>query len=198
VKRYQDYDQSHALGGNAKQALLAFKGDVYRNWRWAEYTKDDFDFAQSRIRILSGLYGVLRPLDLMQPYRLEMGTRLKNRRGKSLYDFWGSRITEVLNADIESASVPVVVNLASNEYYHSVKPSELSVPVISPVFRDKKRDTYKIISFFAKQARGAMADWAVRNRATTPEQLLNFDGMGYRYDPERSTETSPTFIREPS
>ena len=148
VQRYKDYTSDHALGQNAKQALLAFKGDVYRNWGWAQYSDEDFDYAQNRIRILSGLYGVLRPLDLMQPYRLEMGTRLKNRRGNSLYDFWGTRITDVLNDDIGQVNAPVVVNLASNEYFHSVKPQKLSVPVVTPVFKDKKRDTYKIISFY--------------------------------------------------
>ena len=197
VQRYKDYSSSHALDENSKQALLAFKGDVYRNWGWADYTDEDFEYAQSRIRILSGLYGVLRPLDLMQPYRLEMGTKLENQRGKSLYDFWGMRITDVINGDIAQVGAPAVINLASNEYFHSVKSKKLSVPVVTPVFKDKKRDVYKIISFYAKQARGAMADWAVKHRASTPADLMHFNGMGYRYCPERSTESHPTFIREP-
>ena len=197
VERFHEFESDHRLGENAKQALMAFKGDVYRNWAWRDYSDDDFAFAQNHIRILSGLYGLLRPLDLMQPYRLEMGTRLKTSKGKTLYEFWGDQITELLIADIRDSKAPLVVNLASNEYFHSIQPKALPVPVVSPRFLDLKNGKYKIISFFAKTARGAMADWMVQARAASSTDLLSFDGLGYRYDEERSTPAEPTYIREP-
>ncbi len=197
VDRFHSYSDEHRLGVNAKQALMAFKGDVYRDWSWRDYSDEDFGFAQSHVRILSGLYGLLRPLDLMQPYRLEMGTKLKNSHGKNLYEFWGTQITELLKSDLAAVKAEVVVNLASNEYYHSVQAAELPVPVVSPRFLDYKNGKYKIISFYAKTARGAMADWLVRSRATTQEDILNFDGLGYRHDTEHSAGNQPTFIREP-
>ena len=154
--------------------------------------------AQKVLRILSGLYGVLRPLDLMQPYRLEMGTSLTTDRGDSLYSFWGDRITDQLNADIaESPGANVLVNLASNEYFGSVKPDRIDARIMTPTFLDSKNGgPYKIVSFFAKRARGAMSGWIIRERIKSAKTLVEFDGMGYRYDAERSTADEPVFIRE--
>ena len=161
------------------------------------FAERDFTHAQKTLRILSGLYGLLRPLDLMQPYRLEMGTRLSTERGANLYDFWGSTITEQLKEAIDvSPGAKVLVDLASKEYFGSVRVPQLEADVVSPVFLDAKGDgEYKIVSFFAKRARGAMAGWMIKNRVTARSGLTEFDGMGYRYDPERSTAVSPTFIR---
>ena len=158
----------------------------------------DFTHAQKVLRILSGLYGVLRPLDLMQPYRLEMGTSLETDRGKDLYTFWGDRITEQLNADLaESPGANVLVNLASNEYFGSVDTSKVDARVITPTFLDSKNGgPYKIVSFFAKRARGAMSGWIIKERIKSAKALTDFDGMGYRFDAERSTVDQPVFIRE--
>lgn len=178
-----------------KQAMLAFTGDTYRDIPLGDYTEEDFQRAQQQVRILSGLYGVLKPLDLIQPYRLEMGTRLETERGKNLYEFWGASITEQLNADLEGQDDPVLVNLASNEYFKSVDTDALAARVITPVFKDYKKGKYKIISFYAKRARGMMADFIVRNALTSPDDLREFNVAGYAYDEERSTEDAPVFLR---
>src|SRR5690606_13902845 len=141
---------------NAKQALLAFKGDVYTGMAAETFTRKDLTFAQKNLRILSGLYGLLRPLDLIQPYRLEMGTRFSNARGKNLYQFWGDTLTESLNRELAAHKNPVVVNLASNEYFKAINRDLLKAEVITPVFKDYKNGLYKVISFFAKKARGMM------------------------------------------
>ncbi len=182
---------------NARPALLAFAGDVYRGMDApASFSERDFTHAQKTIRVLSGLYGVLRPLDLMAPYRLEMGTKLKTDRGRTLYDFWGSEITDQLNADIDaSPGTACLVNLASNEYFNSVQPAGIEAPIVSPVFLDEKNGDYKIISFFAKAARGAMAGWMVQERIKSIKGLNGFDRMGYRYDKERSNPSQPVFVR---
>ncbi len=193
-ERYQDWT-TEFTADNARPAMLAFKGDVYMGMEVDTYTERDFTHAQKTVRILSGLHGVLRPLDLIQPYRLEMGTDLKNPRGKNLYEFWGGQVTERLNADLADRKSKVLVNLASKEYFGVVKPKDLKVPVVSPVFLDEKNGNYKIISFFAKRARGSMASWIVQNRVKTAKALTGFDGMGYTYDPDRSTPEAPTFIR---
>jgi cytoplasmic iron level regulating protein YaaA (DUF328/UPF0246 family) len=161
----------------------------------SEWSADDFATAQENVRILSGLYGVLRPLDLMQPYRLEMGTSLANARGKNLYHFWGDRITGLLNKDLEKSHTSVVVNLASNEYFSSVTPSKLNGQLISPVFKDEKKGKYKIISFYAKRARGMMADYIVKNELKESEDLREFSTAGYAYDAKSSTEDKPVFLR---
>ena len=161
------------------------------------FTERDYTHAQKVLRILSGLYGVLRPLDLMQPYRLEMGSRVTTPAGRDLYSFWGSTITETLNQAIaDSPGAGALVNLASNEYYGSVRPELLTAPVITPAFLDQKGDDYKVISFFAKNARGAMAGWIIRNRIKSMKGLADFDGLGYRYDPDRSTTSRPVFTRD--
>ncbi len=167
---------------NARQALLAFDGDVYDGLDARSLDKKQLDWAQRHLRILSGLYGLLRPLDLMQPYRLEMGTKLANPRGRDLYAFWGDQITQALNQAVAAAKSTVLVNLASEEYFKSVRPSLLDVPVVSPVFEDWKGGRYKIISFFAKRARGMMARYAIENGITDPEQLKGFDRDGYAFD----------------
>lgn len=181
---------------NAKQAVLAFKGDVYTGMAAENYGASDFEFAQQHLRILSGLYGLLRPLDLIQPYRLEMGTGFANPRGKNLYHFWGDIITDQLNAELEQQRERVLVNLASTEYWGAVNPKRLQAEVITPVFKDQKNGQYKIISFFAKKARGLMARYAIENRLSTPEQLKGFDVEGYAFAAEESTQERLVFRRK--
>jgi cytoplasmic iron level regulating protein YaaA (DUF328/UPF0246 family) len=181
---------------NAKQALLSFKGDVYLGFELDQYEKEDFDFAQDHLRILSGLYGLLRPLDLIQPYRLEMGTRLQNERGKDLYAFWGERITQALNQEFASADVPVLVNLASNEYFKSVQPKKLEGKVITPAFKEVREGKLRTIAIFAKKARGMMSNFAIRHRITDPEDLKHFREEGYTFQPEHSSESEWVFTRE--
>jgi cytoplasmic iron level regulating protein YaaA (DUF328/UPF0246 family) len=180
---------------NAKQAVLAFNGDVYEGLNAASMDDAQLDYVQSHVRILSGLYGVLRPLDLMQPYRLEMGTRLANPRGKDLYAFWKDVITTALNETLAANGSKALVNLASEEYFKAVKPDLLDVPVISPVFEDWKNGRYKIISFHAKRARGLMARYAAMKRIVDPEKLKKFDLEGYAFDEENSTARSWVFRR---
>lgn len=182
---------------NARPAVLTFTGDVYQGMDPWSFTERDLTRAQKVLRILSGLYGVLRPLDLMQPYRLEMGTRLATDRGTDLYDFWGDRITDLLAADLEESPGPsVLVNLASNEYFGAVRPDRLGARVVSPAFLDAKAGGEpKVVSFSAKRARGAMAGWIVRERIGTLKALRDFDGLGYRYDAGRSEPDRPVFLR---
>ena len=180
---------------NSRQALFAFTGDVYQGMELTEWNETDFSEAQKKVRILSGLYGVLRPLDLMQAYRLEMGTKLDNARGKNLYEFWGSKITELLNHDLADSGNDLVVNLASNEYFSSVKKKELDGTLITPSFKDEKNGKYKVISFYAKKARGMMADYIVRNGIEDVVGLKKFNAAGYQFDPESSTETDLVFLR---
>jgi len=192
VTRYADWHPDHA---QARQAIMSFDGDVYTGLAARTLAPDALGYVQRRVRILSGLYGVLRPLDGMHPYRLEMGTRLANLRGKDLYAFWGDRVTAALNADIKEAGAPVLVNLASEEYFKSVRPKLLDVPVIVPVFEDWKNGKYKIISFFAKRARGMMARYAAEHGITDAEDLKEFDVDGYAFDAAVSTERSWVFRR---
>jgi cytoplasmic iron level regulating protein YaaA (DUF328/UPF0246 family) len=182
---------------NAKQAIFAFNGDVYEGLDAATLPEPALKYAQHHIRILSGLYGLLKPLDLMQPYRLEMGTRFPNARGRDLYGFWGERLTHALNTQIsiKGGQRPVLVNLASEEYFKSVKPKLLTVPVITPIFEDWKNGRYKIISFYAKRARGLMARYAAMNQLTDARDLLDFDSDGYVFDPEISNPSSWIFRR---
>lgn len=196
-ERFQDWERPFNPD-NARPALLAFNGDVYTGMDAANtFGERDYTHAQKTFRILSGLYGVLRPLDLMQPYRLEMGTRLKTKRGKDLYGFWGSVVTDRLRDDIkESPGAKVLINLASNEYFGVVEPAGLDAPVISPVFLDSKNGgDHKIVSFFAKKARGSMSAWIVKNRVKKVDDLQGFDGMGYAFDPDRSAAGRPVYIR---
>lgn len=184
---------------NARPALLAFSGDVYIGMDAPNtFSERDFTHAQKTLRILSGLYGVLRPLDLIQAYRLEMGSTVETATGRSLYDFWGDQITDALTEDIKaSPGSPVLVNLASNEYFGAVRPNRLEAKIITPSFLDSKNGgEYKIVSFFAKRARGAMSGWIIQNRIKSARALKEFDGMGYRFDAARSTATRPVFLRE--
>ena len=197
AQRYTDYTRPFTRK-NARPALLAFNGDVYQGMQAAErFDERDYTEAQKTVRILSGLYGVLRPLDLMQPYRLEMGTRLATDRGKNLYDFWGDEISEVLREDLAaSPGAELVVNLASDEYFGAVRPKVIGAPVIAPRFEDTdEAGNRKVISFFAKRARGAMAGWLVQNRIRRRSHLTGFDELGYRHDPEASTADQPVFVR---
>lgn len=194
TERFNDW-QRPFTEDNARPAAFAFKGDVYTGMEIDRFGPADLQAAQKRLRILSGLYGVLRPLDLMQPYRLEMGIRLENKRGRNLYEFWDEIITDQLREDLEAADTDVLVNLASNEYFKSVHSKKLPGPVIEPVFHDQKNGRYKVISFYAKKARGRMAAWIVRQGARTPEDLEQFDEDGYRYHAESSTPDKPVFRR---
>lgn len=181
---------------NAKQALLAFKGDVYTGLNAEDFDEADFDFAQAHLRMLSGLYGVLRPLDLMRPYRLEMGTRLANARGKDLYAFWGERISLWLNEALDEQGDDLLLNLASNEYFSAVRRPLLRGRVIDTEFRDLKNGQYKIVSFYAKQARGRMARYVIRERLRDPEGLKDFDDRGYRFSVSHSTPERLVFLRD--
>jgi len=181
---------------NAKQALLAFKGDVYVGLDAQNFSDDDFVYAQEHLRILSGLYGALRPLDLMQPYRLEMGTRLKNSKGNNLYEFWDTKITDRLNKQLKKLKSDTLLNLASNEYFKSVKKDNLNATIITPVFKDWKTDKYKMISFFAKKARGLMSAWVIQNQIDNAKDLKKFKVAGYKYSAAESTPESPIFLRK--
>jgi uncharacterized protein len=184
---------------NARPALVAFNGDVYDGMAArTTFSERDFTHAQKTLRILSGLYGLLRPLDLMMPYRLEMGSRLSNPNGKDLYAYWGDTITNALRADIaDSPGEKVLINLASSEYFGSVRPGKLEAPVVSPTFLDASASgEHKIVSFFAKKARGVMSAWIIQERITRASKLSEFTGMGYRYSAERSTSNKPVFIRD--
>ncbi|MCC8367522.1 peroxide stress protein YaaA [Xenorhabdus sp. PB61.4] len=180
---------------NARQAILAFKGDVYTGMQAETFSDADFDFAQTHLRMLSGLYGVLRPLDLMQPYRLEMGIKLENPRGKGLYKFWGDRITENLNAALEQQGDDVLVNLASDEYFKSVNTKKLVARIIKPVFLDEKNGKYKVISFYAKKARGLMSRFIIQNQLTDPARLVEFNLEGYAFDESLSKGDELVFKR---
>lgn len=192
--RFSDWQPSFTPD-NSRQALLAFKGDVYTGLQAHDFSEQDFDFAQRHLRMLSGLYGVLRPLDLMMPYRLEMGIRLENPKGKDLYSFWGEHITKKLNEALEQQGDNVVVNLASDEYFKSVKTAKLHATLIKPVFLDEKNGKYKVISFYAKKARGLMSRFIIKNRLTNAEQLADFNLEGYAFDRAASSGNELVFKR---
>ena len=182
---------------NARPAVLAFNGDVYEGLQARTLPVADLEWAQQHVAILSGLYGVLRPLDLLQPYRLEMGTRLETPQGSNLYQFWGSALAQHLNQRLRADTSPVVVNLASQEYFKAVDRKTLKAPVVECVFEDYKGGAYKVISFHAKRARGLMARYAIEHRITTPEGLKHFDSEGYAYAPETSGLERLVFRRNP-
>jgi uncharacterized protein len=183
---------------NAKQAVLAFNGDVYEGLAAPTLSPADLDFAQHHLRILSGLYGLLRPLDLISPYRLEMGIALANPRGKNLYEFWGERLVDALNAALNEAGAGALVNLASQEYFRSIKSPRLAVPVVEPVFEDwsASQRKFKIVSFYAKRARGLMARYVVTQRLTSAEGLKDFSAEGYAYVPDASSAMRWVFRRK--
>jgi cytoplasmic iron level regulating protein YaaA (DUF328/UPF0246 family) len=195
-QRYANWNTPFDLN-NAKQAVFAFKGDVYIGLEAEKFSTADLNFVQKHLRILSGLYGLLRPLDLIQPYRLEMGSKFKNKKGNNLYEFWNNTLTQNLNNLFEKEKKPVLVNLASKEYFSAIKPSQLNAEVISPVFKDLSKGKYRIISFFAKKARGYMAAYIIQNKIKNPDKLKLFDVEGYRYSEEDSTPSQPVFLRDP-
>ena len=181
---------------SARQAIFAFKGDVYQGLDASSLSKSEIKYANKNLCILSGLYGLLKPLDLMYPYRLEMGTKMKNNRGNNLYEFWGSKVTELLNdLAIENRS-KAIVNLASVEYFSVLKTDQINLPIINPVFKDYKNGQYKIVSFFAKKARGLMSRFIIQNKIKKSEELIDFNLDGYRYSKKESKENSPVFLRK--
>ncbi len=190
-ERFQTFATPLSLN-NAKQAILAFKGDVYNGIDAPSLTQQQLDFAQNNLRMLSGLYGVVRPLDLIAPYRLEMGVRLKNKRGKNLYQFWGKQISQVLNQD-ESE---VIINLASNEYFKSIDAEALNAKIINIVFKQMKNHTYKVIGIYAKRARGLMVNYIIKNQLTEPKSLTAFNLEGYRFRADMSEAQSWVFTRD--
>ena len=195
--RYLNW-QTPFTPANAKQAVLAFQGDVYTGLQADTFNSKDFKFAQKHLRILSGLYGVLRPLDLMQAYRLEMGTKLGNEVGSNLYEFWGDKITVALNQQLQNNKSAYLVNLASNEYFKAVKPKQLAADVLTPTFKDFKNGQYKIISFFAKKARGAMSAYLIKNKITAVDDIKAFDVDGYSFSKKLSSEKDFVFTRKQS
>jgi uncharacterized protein len=181
---------------NAKQAALAFKGDVYTGLDAESFSAKDFKFAQAHFRILSGLYGLLRPLDLMKAYRLEMGTRLQNERGKNLYEFWGTTITEGLNQQLKKIKSDYLINLASIEYFKAVKPKELNAEIITPEFKEYKGGQYKMIGIYAKKARGALSRYIIQNQLSDPEDIKYYDGDGYAFNKKLSQGDKMIFTRK--
>jgi len=181
---------------NAKQAVLAFKGDVYTGLDAESFTAKDFNFAQKHFRMLSGLYGLLRPLDLMQAYRLEMGTRLSNERGKNLYEFWGDTVTEGLNAQLKEVKSKYLINLASNEYFKVVKPKVLKGEIITPAFKELKNGEYKMIGVYAKKARGLLSRYIIQNQLSDIEDIKSFDLQGYKFNKKVSKGNNWVFTRK--
>jgi len=193
-QRFQNWTQKDAI--EQCPALFAFQGDVYQGLAADTLTVDEIEYTQRHLRILSGLYGLLRPLDLMQAYRLEMGTKLANERGANLYAFWGDKISALIKADMPDEESSELVNLASNEYFKAVKLKLIDAQIMTPVFKDFKNGQYKIISFYAKKARGMMVNYAIKNNITQAEELKNFDSAGYRYADELSDAKQWVFIRD--
>jgi cytoplasmic iron level regulating protein YaaA (DUF328/UPF0246 family) len=194
VGRYKSFTTPFTTR-NAKQAIFAFKGDVYAGFDLSSFSEDDYAYAQDHLRILSGLYGCLRPLDLIQPYRLEMKTRLKNPRGDNLYQFWDERITKSLNKELKKQKQPVLVNLASNEYFKAVKPKLLEGRLLNINFKETKDGKTRVVAIFAKRARGMMADYIIRNRIEDPQELKKFRLEGYRFNKALSDDKQWTFER---
>ena len=191
AERFRDFGQMEE-----KPAALAFAGDTYQGLEAGTLDAEEMAFAQDHLRILSGLYGVLRPLDAIEPYRLEMGSRLKTPRGATLYDYWGARIAEALNAQAEVLGTDTLINCASQEYFGAVDLTALKPRVITPVFLEEKNGEAKIVSFYAKKARGAMARFIIQRRLTDPEGLRDFDSGGYGFRPDLSEGDRWVFLRE--
>jgi len=192
--RYETWNKKFTTK-NAKQSILAFKGDVYTGLDAESFNAKDFNFAQKHLRILSGLYGLLRPLDLMQAYRLEMGTKLGTDHGKNLYEFWGSTITAGLNTQLKKIRSDYLINLASNEYFKAVKPKELEAQIITPAFKEFKNGDYKMIGIYAKKARGLLSRYIIKSRLTNPEGIKEFDEEGYKFNKKLSKENTWVFTR---
>ncbi len=193
--RYQRFPDRISLETGAKQAVLSFFGDAYRGLGVEDFSSEDLDYLQDRLRILSGLYGLLRPLDLMMEYRLEMGTKLKIGEAKNLYEYWGDRLTDLLNQTLEAQKSSVVVNLASKEYFSALNPARLKAQIVTPVFKEFKKGEYKVVSIYAKRARGLMVRSVVKNRVTNVEDLQLFAEEDYRFNPDLSGEDEWVFCR---
>ena len=194
VNRYKNWRLS-ASAPDAKQAILAFKGDIYAPIDVENYTLKEFNFAQRHLRILSGLYGILRPLDLIQPYRLEMATKLLTERGKGLYAFWGDRINQALDAALKQEKSGILINLASLEYFKAVKANQLDARMITPVFREYRNSSYRVVAIYAKKARGMMCDYIIRNHISRIREVKSFDLDGYRFNEKFSSENEWVFTR---
>jgi len=194
MQRYQDWHTPFSPD-NAKQALFAFSGDVYQGMDAATLSSDDIDFAQKHLRILSGLYGVLRPLDLMQAYRLEMGTRLATDYGRNLYQFWGNTITETINQALAGQGDNILINLASNEYFSSIHTTDIQGRIVTPVFKEYRNGAYRIISFNAKKARGLMSRFIFQHRISDPEDIKTFNLADYSFNAELSSQDEFVFTR---
>lgn len=192
VQRYKDFKTPFNLK-NSKQAIFAFKGDTYIGFDAETMKKSDITYAQKHMRILSGLYGLVSPLDLVQPYRLEMGTKFSCQGSQNLYKFWDETITGKVNELLEKEKF--LINLASKEYFSAIDFKKITGEIITPIFKEKKNDEFKIVSFFAKKARGMMSRYIIDNRIEDPKDLLKFDIDGYKYNPKLSTKTEPTFTR---
>jgi len=190
--RYKDWDINHTLK-NSNPAVNCFQGDVYKELKVDEFSQNDLKYLQNHVRILSGLYGILKPFDLMQPYRLEMGTKLKSTKGDNLYQFWGDKINRSLQHDLKGKSH--LINLSSNEYYKSIICKKINKEIISPIFLDQKKGKYKVVSFFAKRARGAMTNYIIKNQVEDIDVLKKFNGLGYKFNFNKSTDTDLVFCR---
>ena len=194
--RYQAWTAAKQVSNDSKPSMLVFKGDVYQGLQAQDLTKSEMNFAQKHIRILSGLYGLLRPLDIMKPYRLEMGTKLKTESAKNLYEFWGDNIQKNVLNELKDQKSDLLINLASNEYFSALGKLPEEINTISPVFKDYKNGKYKIISFYAKKARGLMARWIIQNKVKDFEDLVRFNVDGYKFSKAESTLSTPVFLRK--
>jgi cytoplasmic iron level regulating protein YaaA (DUF328/UPF0246 family) len=192
--RHNAWELTHN-SSNSKQCVYAFNGEAYNGLNVEQFNAEDMQFAQDHFKIISGLYGVLRPLDLIQPYRLEMGTKLQIGKANGLYEFWGEKIAQIINRDAKKSGSNTLINLASNEYFKAVNVEALSVNVITPVFKELKNGQYKVITVYAKKARGLMTAYAIRNRIINPEELKNFDEEGYMFDVNQSEKNQWVFTR---
>lgn len=195
-----NFERNHAWKtpfnlNNSRQALFAFKGDVYTGLDASSMSQENIQFAQDHLRILSGLYGILRPLDLMRPYRLEMGTKLSTAEGKNLYEFWDMQITDAVNKQLKAIQSDTLINLASNEYFKALKPGKIKGQIITPAFKDYKNGEYKMIGFYAKKARGLMARYIIDHELTDPQGIKNFDSEGYRFNAQMSDGVNWVFTR---
>ena len=194
--RYQSWSASKKVSVDSKPSMLVFKGDVYQGLKAEDLSKSEMKFAQKHIRILSGLYGILRPLDVMKPYRLEMGTKLQTSQGKNLYEFWGNKVQKNVLDELNNHKSDLLINLASKEYFTVLGKLPEDINVVTPTFKDYKNGKYKIISFYAKKARGLMARWIIQNKVSDFESLSNFNLDGYKYSKAESTATMPVFLRK--
>ena len=194
--RYQSWAPSKAISEDSKPALFVFQGDVYQGLQAETFNKKDIIFAQKHLRILSGLYGELRPLYVIKPYRLEMGTKLQTNKGKNLYEFWGKKVQQNILKELQENQSNLIINLASKEYFTVIGKLPEDINVVSPVFKDYKNGQYKLISFYAKKARGYMSNWIIKNKIKEPEDLMNFNEEGYRFSKSESTESEPVFLRK--